>query len=66
MANEEKMTMEELRKYLRLIWKRYLKADELEGGRLPDGMRAITGWHRNSLIRLMSASLERESGHRQR
>jgi hypothetical protein len=59
------MANEELRKYLRLIWKRYLKADKLEGGRLLDEIGPLTGLHRNSLIRIMSASLERKPGHKQ-
>ena len=41
MPNEEKMTINERRKYLRLIKKRYLKASKLERGRLPDEMEAV-------------------------
>ncbi len=48
MPNEEKMTINERRKYLRLIKKRYLKASKLERGRLLDEMEAITGLHRKS------------------
>jgi len=36
MPNEEQMTINERRKYLRLIKKRYLKAGKLERGRLLD------------------------------
>ena len=66
MPNEEKMTLNERRKYVRLIRKRYLKASKLERGRLLDEMEAITGLHRKSLIRLMSGSLERKARHKQR
>ena len=66
MPNEEKMTLNERRKYLRLIRKRYLKTSKLERGRLLDEMEAVTGLHRKSLIRLMSGSLERKPRHKQR
>ena len=63
MPNEERMTLNERRKYLGLIKKRYLKASKFERGRLLDEMQAITGLHRKSLIRLMSGSLERKPRH---
>ena len=66
MPNEEKMTIDERRKYLRLIKKRYLKTGKLGRGRLLDEMEAITRLHRKSLIRLMSGSLERRPRHKQR
>ena len=66
MPDEEKMTIDERRKYLRLIQDRYLKARKLERGRLLDEMEATTGLHRKSLIRLMSGSLERKPRQKQR
>jgi len=66
MPNEEKMTIDERRKYLRLIKKRYLKANRLERRRLLDEMEAVTGSHRKSLIRLMNGSLERKPRRKQR
>ncbi|MDH4209784.1 MAG: integrase, partial [Anaerolineae bacterium] len=66
MPNEERMTLNERWKYLRLVKKRYLKAGKLERGRLLDDMEAITRLHRKSLIRLMSGSLERKPRHQQR
>jgi hypothetical protein len=66
MPNEEQMTINERRKYLPLIKKRYLKASKLGRGRLLDEMQAITGLHRKSLIRLMSGSLERKPRHKRR
>jgi hypothetical protein len=66
MPNEEKMTLSERRKYLRLIKKRYLKASKLERAQLLDEMQAVTCMHRKSLIRLMSGSLERRVRRKQR
>lgn len=73
MPNEEKMTVNERRpyripweKYLRLVQKRYLQANQLECGRLLDEMEAITGLHRKSLIRLINGSLERKPRRKQR
>ncbi len=63
MPNEEKMTLNERREYLRLTKKRYLKATKLERGCLLDEMEAITGLFRKSLIRLMSGGLERKAQH---
>jgi len=66
MPNEEQMTINERRKYLYLVKKRYLKANRLERGRLLDEMEAVTGLHRKSLIRLMSGNLERKPRRKQR
>jgi transposase InsO family protein len=66
MPNEEKMTINERRKYLRLIKKRYLKASKAGRGRLLDEMEVITGLHRKSLIRLMSGSLDRKHRRKKR
>jgi hypothetical protein len=66
MPNEERMSLNERRKYLRLIKKRYLKASKFGRGRLPDEMEAITGLQRKSLIRLMSGGLERKPRHKRR
>jgi hypothetical protein len=66
MPKEEKMTIDERWKYLRLVKKRYVKAGKLERGFLLDEMQAVTRLHRKSLIRLMSGKLERKRRHRQR
>ncbi len=65
MRNQAKMTIDERRKYLRLIKKRYVEANKSERGRLLDEMEATTGLHRKSLVRLMSGSLERKPRHKQ-
>lgn len=66
MTAEEKMTVDERRKYLGRMKKRYVKAGRKERGRLLDEMEAVTGLHRKSLIRLVSGSLERKPRCRQR
>jgi hypothetical protein len=66
MSIEDKMTIDERRKYLRMMQKRYLQADRQERGRLLDEMEAVTELHRKSLIRLMKGSLERRPRRRQR
>jgi hypothetical protein len=66
MPEEEKMTINERWKYLRLVRKRYLKASRRERGRLLGEMQDVTRLHRKSLIRLMSGSLERKPRQRQR
>ena len=53
----DKMTIDERRKYLRRMKKRYEQAGRKERGRLLDEMGAVTELHRKSLIRLMNGSL---------
>jgi len=66
MAIEDPMTIDERRKYLHLMQKRYLQADRSEQGRLLDEMQVVTKLHRKALIRLMNDSLERRRRSRQR
>jgi hypothetical protein len=66
MSNEEKMTIEERRKYLRLMKPRYIKAGRREKGRLLDEMEAVTGLERKTVIRLMKSNLERKRRSRER
>jgi hypothetical protein len=66
MSIEDKMTIDERRKYLRRMKKRYRQADRKERGRLLDEMEAVTELHRKSLIRLLSSGLERRPRRRQR
>ena len=44
MSDEDKMTINERRKYLRMVRKRYLKADKVNRGILLDEMEAIIGY----------------------
>ena len=66
MTAEEKMTVDERRKYLRTMKKRYVKAGRKKRGQLLDEMEAVTRMHRKSLLRLMNGSLERKPRCRQR
>src|SRR5512136_830179 len=66
MSIEDKMTIDERRKYLRKMQERYLRADGTGRGHLLDEMEAVTGLHRKSLIRLMKGNLTRKPRGRQR
>ena len=59
MSTEDQMTIDERRKYLRRMKKRYRQANRKGQGRLLDEMQAVTELHRKSLIRLMNGSLDR-------
>ena len=60
MPREDKMTVDERRKYLRLVAPRYAKASRAERSGLLTEMTAVTGLHRKSLLRLVHGpTLER-------
>src|SRR3954452_22610685 len=61
------MTVDERRKGLKRMQKRYLAASREERSRLLDELAELTGLHRKSVVRLMKgASLERQPRRRQR
>lgn len=60
MATEEKMTLDEVYKYLRLMKPRYLQADRAGKRALLDEMETVTGRHRKSLIRRLHGSVQRQ------
>jgi len=68
MSHNEDMTIDERRKYLRTMKKRYVKANRKAKGRLLDEMEAVTGLDRKTLLRLLNGSLKRKprSGQRGR
>jgi hypothetical protein len=66
MSTEEKMSIDERRKYLRQMQKRYTKAGRKEKGQLLDEMEAVTELDRKSLIRLMKGDLKRKARRKQR
>jgi hypothetical protein len=67
MLIDDKMTINERRKYLHTMKKRYDQASQQERGRLLTEMEAVTTLHRKSLIRLLhEPSLERQPRRRQR
>ena len=66
MSNEDKMTINEQRKYLRIQQKRYKKADKREKTKLLNEIEETTGKHRKGLIGLMNGDLERKHRKKQR
>jgi len=60
MPDKEEMSVDERRKYLKLVAPRYTKGKRAERGQLLTEMGEVTGLHRKSLLRLMHLrSLER-------
>ena len=53
MATEDQMSVNERRKYVKLMKARYVAAKREERGRLLSEMEQVTGLHRKSLTRLM-------------
>lgn len=53
MPSDDKMSVDERRKYLRLVAPRYAKAGRAERSALLTEMAAVTGLHRKSLLRLL-------------
>jgi len=66
MSNNEKMNIDERRKYLRLVRPRYRKAGRKEKGQLLNEMVAVTGLERKTLIHLMKGSLRRKPRNKER
>jgi hypothetical protein len=66
MSDDEKMTIDERRKYLRRMQKRYRKASRSEKGRLLDEMEQVTELHRKYLIELLKGDLRRNPRRKQR
>ena len=66
MSIEDRLTIDERRKYLRKMQERYWQADRKGRGRLLDEMETVTELHRKSLIRLMKGDLARNPRRRQR
>ncbi len=56
MPTEEQMTVNERRKYVKLVKPRYQQAKRTERSRLLSEMQEVTGLHRKSLLRLLHAS----------
>jgi IS30 family transposase len=66
MPEHDAMTIDERRKYLKIMRPRYKAADRRGRGALLDEMEQVTGLDRKTLIRLMHGSLERKPRQRQR
>jgi hypothetical protein len=66
MTADDKMTIDEVYRYLRKMRPAYEQADQTEKGRMLDDMERVTGHHRKSLIRLLHGPLERHPRRQQR
>ena len=66
MPNEDEMTVDERRKYLRRMQTRYFKADRQGRSILLSEMEQVTELHRKSLIRLLKSDLKRRPRRRPR
>ncbi len=66
MPEQDAMTIDERRKYLKIMRPRYKRASRRERGALLDEMEQVTSLDRKTLIRLMRGSLERQPRRRQR
>jgi len=56
MPDDERMSIDERRKYLRLVAPRYAKAGRVERSGLLTEIAAVTGLHRKSVLRLLHGS----------
>jgi len=54
MPDDERMSIDERRKYLRLVAPRYANAGRMERSRLLTEIAAVTGLHRKSVLRLLN------------
>jgi hypothetical protein len=66
MPDDEKMSVDERRKVLRKIQKRYQQAGRRERGRLLDEMEKVLEMHRDTISRLLNCDLARKPRVRQR
>jgi hypothetical protein len=66
MSIDESMTVDERRKYLHTMRKRYEEAGRAQRGGLLDEMERVTGLHRKALTRLMNGPLARKKRLKQR
>lgn len=66
MSETDTMDVNERRKYLHKMWKRYREGDREEKGRLLDEIEAVTGQHRKSIIRTINGRLSRKKRSKER
>jgi hypothetical protein len=66
MTNNDKMTIDERRKYLRIMQKRYTRASHRDRSLLLDEMEHVTALDRKTLLRAMRADLERRPRRKER
>lgn len=66
MSETDPMTIDERRKYLHKMWKRYREASREEKGYLLTEMEQVTGLHRKSIIRILTGRLSRKKRTKER
>jgi hypothetical protein len=66
MSETEPMNMNEHRKYIHKMWKRYREGNKKDKGHLLDEIEAVTSLHRKSIIRTINGQLSRKSNCRER
>ena len=66
MSKTEKMDVNERRKYIHKMWKRYREAKKKEKGRLLDEIESVTGLHRKTITRTINGRLSRKKRTQQR
>ena len=66
MNGDDRMSIDERWKYLRLMQKRYQGAGRVGKGQLLDEAEAVTGMRRKSLIRRLNSPLKRKRREQQR
>jgi hypothetical protein len=66
MSETEKMDVNERRKYIHKMWKRYREAEKKEKSRLLDEIESVTGLHRKSITRTINGRLSRKKRIQQR
>lgn len=66
MAETDRMTIDERRKYLHKIWGRYRDSTKHEKSQLLTDAEAVTGLHRKSIMRILNGRLSRKKREKQR
>ena len=66
MSETEPMNVNERRKYIHKMWKRYREADKQEKGHLLNEIEAVTGLHRKSILRTINGQLSRRRRSKER
>jgi len=66
MSETEPMNVNERRKYIHKMWKRYREGNKQEKGYLLNEIEAVTGLHRKSIVRTINGRLSRKKRSKER
>ena len=66
MSETEPMNVNERRKYIHKMWKRYRQVNKQAKGHLLDEIEAVTGQHRKSILRTINGLLSRKRRSKER